>query len=309
MALTIDAMYSVRFGLKLSLPQIVQDNIAKLRITPVPYKPVRTFTRHTYKARNNAAATAVQNENWRQSALIDIVRKVRERDDAEYSEVFGIFNKISPGNLEKLSNDAIVIIQKRDEQFRLRITTLLFHRSITNPAFSGIMSECALRINEVIPGISEDLQSQIEMFPKLYDMTETVTFPENGAEDRDNKIVEWTKQKEKRRGYAKFMMELYSKNLIREEAVNDALNQVVRELNETARQKSSEQTIENTTQFVEFIFEISKKVKGELKQKLKASVEEIFKVSKEDFKTTYVSMNMKSKFRLEDALKELNKKE
>jgi hypothetical protein len=309
MALTIDAIYSIRFGPKRALPLSIQSNIARLRITPVPYRPVRKFTRHSYNSRQSNVSNPSHQENWRQSALVDIVRKVREKDDAEYSEIFSIFNKISPGNLERLSGDAIVIMQKRDEQFRLRITTLLFDRAITQPSFSTIMADCAFRINEVIPGVSEDLQSHIEMFPKLYDMTETITFPESGAEGYDDKIVLWMKQKEKRRGYAKFMMELYGKSLIDGDVVKTALDQVVKELNETARQKSSEQTIENTTQFVEFIFEISKKVKGELKTQLKTSVEEIFKVSKEEFKTTYPSMNMKSKFKLEDALKELNKKE
>lgn len=308
MALTIDAVYSVRFGPKLDLPAIIQSNIAKLRITPVPYKPVRKFTRHSYNSRNSAP-TGTQAENWRQNILVEYVRKVREKDDPEYNEVFSIFNKISPGNLERLTADAIVLIQKRDEQFRLRISTLLFNRAITQPSFSTIMSDCAFRINEVIPGLAEDLQSQVELFPKLYDMTETITFPEAGAEGFDDKVILWMKQKEKRRGYAKFMMELSAKNLIKEDTVKDALNQVVRELNETARQKSSEQTIENTTQFVEFVFETSKKVKGELKDQLKKSVEEIFKVSKEEFKTIYPSINMKTKFKLEDALKELNKKE
>jgi hypothetical protein len=308
MALTIDAIYSVRFGPKLSLPQIIQENIAKLRITPVPYKPVRKFVKHSYNNRNNSSNSA-QAENWRQNVLADFIRKVKEKDDPEYTEVFSIFNKISPGNLDRLSGDAILLIQKRDEQFRLRVSTLLFNRAITQPAFSTIMSECAFRINEVIPGVSEDLQSQIEMFPKLYDMTETAIFPEAGAEGFDDKVIAWMRQKEKRRGYAKFMMELYSKNLIKEDAVKDALTQVIREFNDTAKQKLSEQTLENSTQFVEFIFETSKKVKGELKEQLKTSIEEVFKVSKEEFKTVYPSINMKTKFKLEDALKELNKKE
>jgi hypothetical protein len=252
---------------------------------------------------------STQSENWRQTALVDLVRKVREKDDAEYSEIFSIFNKISPGNLERLSADAIVIMQKRDEQFRLRIITLLFDRAITQSAFSTIMSECAFRINEVIPGVSEDLQTQIEMFPKLYDMNQTVIFPDSEDKEFDEKVIIWTKQKEKRRGYAKFMMELYSKNLIKENAVKDSLTQVAKELNETARQKVSEQTTENTTQFVEFIFEISKKVKGELKEELKTAIDEIFKTPKEEFKATFPSINMKTKFKLEDALKELNKKE
>jgi hypothetical protein len=308
MTLTIDAIYSERYGPKLPLPTIIQNNIAKLRITPVPYRPVRKFTRHTYTPKNSASVST-QSENWRQTALVDLVRKVREKDDAEYSEIFSIFNKISPGNLERLSADAIVIMQKRDEQFRLRIITLLFDRAITQSAFSTIMSECAFRINEVIPGVSEDLQTQIEMFPKLYDMNQTVIFPDSEDKEFDEKVIIWTKQKEKRRGYAKFMMELYSKNLIKENAVKDSLTQVAKELNETARQKVSEQTTENTTQFVEFIFEISKKVKGELKEELKTAIDEIFKTPKEEFKATFPSINMKTKFKLEDALKELNKKE
>lgn len=308
MALTIDAIYSVRFGPKLVLPLVIQNNIAKLRITPVPYKPVRKFTRHSYTPKNNMVAST-QSENWRETALVDLVRKVREKDDAEYSEIFSIFNKISPGNLDRLSADAIVIMQKRDEQFRLRIITLLFDRAITQLAFSTIMADCAVRINEVIPGVAEDLQIQVEMFPKLYDMNETITFPDSEDKQFDDKVIAWTKQKEKRRGYAKFMMELYSKNLIKESAVKDSLTQVAKELNETARQKVSEQTTENTTQFVEFIFEISKKVKGEMKEELKTSVNEILKVSKDEFKTTFPSINMKTKFKLEDALKELNKKE
>lgn len=300
--LTVDAMYSVRFGPKLSLPQIVQDNIARLRITPVPYRPVRTFVRHTYK---NRGTTATQSENWRQAALVDIVRKVKEREDPEYSEIFGIFNKISPGNLEKLSGDAIVFMQKRDEQFRLRVSALLFDKAITQPPFSAVMAECAYRINEVIPGVSEDLQSQIEMFPKLYDMTETITFPEFGTDGFNDKVVLWMKQKEKRRGYAKFMMELFAKNLITEDVVKSALDQVVRELNDLARQKATEQTTENTTQFVEFLFETSKKVKGALKDQLKTSVQEILATPKAELP----SLNMRSKFKLEDAFKELNKKD
>lgn len=314
MTLTIDDIYSVRYGPKLSVPPSVQTSIAKLRITPMPYKPVRRFTRHTYRNRfsNNSSSSsnAGQNDNWRDTMLEDIVRKVKVKDDPEYSEIFGIFNKISPGNVEKLSGDAIIIMQKRDEEFRLRVTTLLFDRSVTQPTFSAVMAVCAAKLNEIIPGVAEDIQSHIQMFPKLYDMSETITIDIATITDpQDEQLVKWTKQKEKRRGYATTMIELYANNLIKEESVKEALDQIVKELNETLKQKATELTTENVTQFVEFIFETSKKIKGELKQQLKVLIEEIFKVPKEEFKTTYPSINMKTKFKLEDALKELNKKE
>ena len=307
--LKVADIYAVRFGTKLSLPKIVQDNIAKLRITPAPYKPVRLFAnKGTYRNRHhnhNKNSEADSKDDWRRSVLENIVRKVKERDDPEYSEIFSIFNKLSPGNVEKLSADAVAYIQKRDETFRLRVTALLFDKAITQPSFSSIMSECARLLNIVIPEVGDDLQIQVSMFPKLYDMSETIVFPETGEENFDDKVIAWMKQKEKRRGYAKFMMELYAKELIKEDIVKQALDQVINELNETAKQPKKPQTEENTGQFVEFVFETSKVIKGELKQALAESVQKILAVPKAEVP----SLNMRCRFKLEDALKELNKKE
>jgi hypothetical protein len=302
MALVIADVYSVRFGAKLSLPKIVQDNIARLRITPAPYKPVKLFT---HKGAYRPRFTRPDNENWRQNALMDIVRRVKEREDPEYSEIFSIFNKIAPGNIEKLSESAVGYIQKRDETFRLRVTALLFDKAITQPSFSGVMAECARLLNIAIPEISDDLQVQISMFPKLYDMSETITFPDSTQQGFNDKVIEWMRQKEKRRGYAKFMMELHNKDLIKEDIVKQGLDQVLVELNDTARQPSSEKTVENTGQFVEFIFETSKTVKGGLRETLRESVKTILALPRPDLP----SLNMRCRFKLEDAFKELNKKQ
>lgn len=303
MALSVADVYSVRFSMKLALPKLVQDSIARLRITPAPYKPVKLFAnKGSYNRRFN---NRTDSENWRKNTLVDIVRRVREREDPEYSEIFSIFNKISPGNMEKLSADAVGYIQKRDDTFRLRVTALLFDKAITQPSFSAIMAECARLLNIAIPEIGDDLQVQVSMFPKLYDMTETVVFPESDDSDFDNKVIVWMKQKEKRRGYAKFMMELYNKELIKEDVVKQALDQVIVELNDTIRQPGKEKTTENASQFVDFVFELSKTVKGGLKQSLRDSVEKVLAIPRADVP----SLNMRSRFKLEDAFKELNKKE
>lgn len=311
MVLTIDEIYLVRYGPKLPVPPAVQTSIAKLRITPMPYKPVRQFTRHTYRNRNhNTSSSASSSDNWRERALVDIVRKVREKDDIEYSQIISIFNKVSPGNVEKLSGDAIVLMQKRDEEFRLRVSALLFNRSITEPTVSVIMADCAQRISVVIPGIAEDIQTQIEMFPKLYDMSETIVIDIASITDpQDERLVQWTKQKDKRRAYARFMLELNVKELINESVVKQSLEQIVTDFNETAKQPKSTYTESNVTQLVEFMFEASKKLKGELKEYLKVNIEEVLKVPREELKVKFPSMNMKTKFALEDALKALNKKE
>lgn len=301
MSLTVVDVYNVRFGPKLPLPKSVQDNIGRLRITPVAYKPVRNFVRNG-GPRHRTPATVI--DNWREKALVDMVRRVREREDPEYSDIFSIFNKLALSNLDKLSHDAIELIQKRDEQFRLRVTTLLFDKAITQSAFSTVMAECAYRLNTVIPEISEDLQIQISMFPKLYDLSDTVTFPDASEDGFEDKVVAWMKQKDKRRGYAKFMMELFVKELIPETMVRGAFEQVVKELNQLAKYPSTERTTENTTQFVEFLFECSKTAKGTLKEYLREEVQTLLKIPRAELP----SVNMRCRFKLEDALKLLEKK-
>jgi hypothetical protein len=305
MAMSIADVYAVRFCAKLSLPKIVQDNIGKLRITPAPYKPVKLFTHKGAYRHNPRFNSKVETEDWRKTALMDIVRRVKEREDPEYSEIVGIFNKISPGNLEKLSADAVGYIQKRDDTFRLRVSALLFDKSITQPSFSGIMAECARLLTIAIPEIEEDLQTQVAMFPTLYNMEETITYPEASEDDFDNKVIAWMKQKEKRRGYAKFMMELHGKDLIKEDIVKQALDQVIVELNDTIRQPAKEKTIENASHFVDFLFELSKTIKGPLKESLRTSVEGVLAIQRPEVP----SLNMRCRFKLEDAFKALNKKE
>jgi hypothetical protein len=303
MTLTVADVYSSRFCAKLPLPYSVQDNIGKLRITPAPYKPVKLFNhRGAYRNHNKHNNTA-ESENWRQIALMDIIRRVKEREDPEYSEIFSIFNKISPGNIEKLSADAVGYIQKRDETFRLRVTALLFDKAITQPSFSSVMAECARLLNFAIPEIGDDLQVQVSMFPKLYDMNDTVTFPESSDSEFDNKVILWMKQKEKRRGYAKFMMELHNKELIKEDIVKQGLDQVIAELNDTIRQPTKEKTVENASQFVDFLFELSKTIKGSLKENLKTSVHSVLEIPRPEVP----SLNMRCRFKLEDTFKELNK--
>lgn len=303
MAITVVDVYSVRFGNKLPLPKIVQEYIAKLRITPAPYKPVRVFKRNHHKHHNNVNA-----QDWdriRETAIEDYVRKIKQQDDKEYAEIFRILNKVAPSNVEQLAAEAIDLIQKRDNDFRLRISILLFDKAITQPAFSGVMAECARFLNMAIPEIADDLQIQITMFPRLYNMNETITIPESTDPTYDDKIIAWTKQKDKRRGYAKFMMELFIKELIKEEVVKQSLDSVLAELDQTAKQPKTPLTEENVSQFVTFIFETSKIVKGDLKQSLADSTQKILAIPKAELP----SLNMRSKFKLEDALKELNKKE
>jgi hypothetical protein len=295
MALTVSAIYSVREMAKLPLPKLVQDNIAKLRITPMVFKPFHKPAARPFHPKKSQA-----NDNWRERMLVDIVRRVKEREDPEYSDIFGILNKITASSVEKLTRDAIERIQKRDETFRLRIATLLFDKAITNHGFASVTAESARIMVAEIPDMKEDIQTQVSMFPKLYNMTETLTFPTSADAEFDNKVIEWTKQKEKRRGYAKFLMELCLRELVSDECVKSGLRDVLNELNDVAKQPRTAQTEENVNQYAVFLYESAKLAKSSsIRSCIADSLKSILAIDK----TLLPSLNMRCRFKLEDAFK------
>lgn len=297
MALTSNLIFSVRSLPKLPLPLKIQEKISKLRLNPVPYKPRITHSRHT---RSNAS----NSENWRETKLIDF-KKITKNDDTDYNSIISFINKIAPSNVDKLSAEAIDILQKRDEEFRLSVSLLLFNKAITQPEFISVMVKFSAKINDTIPEIGEDFVTQVAMFSRLYDMEQTVLFPSSDSSDFDDKVIEWTKQKEKKRGFAKFIMELFESGVIPEESVLSVLREVVSEINETARQPQNNQIVENVKSFSIFLFESSKILKGGIKEYLKESISSLIAVPKEQVP----SLNMFSRIKLENALKELNKED
>jgi hypothetical protein len=294
MSLTVAQVYGVRFAEKLSLPKIVQDNIARLRITPVAFKPYRPPVRAPYRPKPV--------ENWRENALVEAVRRVKERDDPEYDEVFSSLNKIAPRTLDKLSEKIVLNIKKRDEIFRLRITTLLFDMAISQSGYAILMSDCAKKLASEVPEIKEDLVTQTEMFPKLYNMTETLTYPSSEEAGYADKVVEWMRLKDKRRGYAKFMTQLFVRELVSEQMVGECMTHVSADLIGMAKQEKSEQSEENTTQYVDFLFETAKILPSsakDLRTLMKAFIQTVLSIPRSDLP----SLNMRSRFKLEDAMK------
>jgi hypothetical protein len=294
MSLTVAQVYGVRFGEKLSLPKIVQDNIARLRITPVAFKPFRPPPKAAYRPK--------QSDNWRENALVEAVRRVKERDDPEYDEVFSSLNKLAPRTLDKLSEKIVANIKKRDDIFRLRVTTLLFDMAISQSGYAVLMSDCAKKLVAEIPDIREDLVSQTLMFPKLYNMTETLVYPSSEEAGYADKVVEWMKLKDKRRGYAKFMTQLFVRELVDEKTVGECMTHVSADLTAMAKQPKTEQSEENTTQYVDFLFETAKILPTsakELRTLMRGFLNSVLSIPRTDLP----SLNMRSRFKLEDAVK------
>jgi hypothetical protein len=279
MAVSVADMYALRQCAKIMLPSTIEETIGKLRRTAMVFKPV-------YRSQKRPVRT----DNWREKSLIEYVRRVKEREDPEYSDVFSIFNKITESSCEKLSNDVIALIQKRDEGFRLRVCTLLFDKAITNHMFASVMADCAAILQKNIPEVVDDMGIQISMFDTLYNMNDTVT--------NDN-IIEWTRQKEKRRGYAKFVTELYIRQLISDECVEKGLFDVFTELVSLLSEAKTPQVEENIHQCAVFLFETVKLIPTtniQSRNLVRTTITDILLSNPSSF-------SMKTKWKLEDALK------
>jgi len=298
MNLSVAQIYSVRFGTKLPLPRVVQDNIAKLRITPAAYKPSRPHHGkygHKSHGRNGF-------DNWRVKSIANFISRIRDNEDPDYNEVFTNLNKVSASNLDKCSTEINQIIGKRDQEFRLRVSALLFNKAISESLFANVMADCAVKLNTVHSEIKDDLILQANMFPTLYDVNTTLQFPVTDDPAYDEKVVEWMRQKDKRRGFAKFLTQLYIRDLITELIMLKSLEQVISEMKELSKQPKTQATDENVTQFVDFLYESSKLLvskTGPVKDLIKSSLVEILATPKADVP----SLGMRSRFRLEDTLK------
>jgi hypothetical protein len=286
-------MYSLRYSEKLVLPEIIKQSILKLRLVPASYRPLRGFRKEVKK---------IESGNWREKILIDCVRKVREVLDKDYDEIFKILNIISGATLDNLSKRAIEILKSRDQEFRLRVTTLLFDKSIKGSVYASIMSEFAKKLNEELPEISEDLEIQVKMFGTIYDMNETLLFPSLSDPSFDDKVVAWSKQKDIRRGYSRFLTNLYIRNLVSGNVLHESMNKVIVDLEDAIVQPKTDKMEENITQYADFLYEIAKllpKTAVELRGLIQIRLDSILKRPRTDFP----SLNMRSRFKLEDTFK------
>jgi hypothetical protein len=283
-------LYSMRFIQKIDLPEIIKQNISKLRLVPASYRPARYVKK------------VVEQTNWREKVLIEYVRRIRETEDPDYDQMFAIFNKVAKANLEPLSQEAIGILKKRDQEFRLRVSTLLFDKAIKGSFYAGIMSELAVKLNSAIPEISEDLSAQASMFGTLYDMSGTLVFPRADEAGFEDKIVAWSKQKDVRRGYSRFLTHLYTVQLIPSKILHESMQKVLGDLDDTVVQAKTELSEENVTQYADFLFEIAKllpKTAVELRGLIQTRVDTVLKRPRSELP----SLNMRSRFKLEDTYK------
>ena len=289
MALDVASLYAARALPREPLSELIISTIAKLKIS---FKP--PFRRPAF--RNNKRETD-DISNWREHAMVDMVRKVREKDDADYSDAIGFINKMTKQNFAKMIASLLEKLDKRKEDnlFRLRVTTLLFDNGVRQTFFAPMMADAYAEISKVYPDALQDLLTQASMFETLYDASKVVNVPLSTEPGYDEAILAWTKQKDTKRGFAIYVAELYSRGLIPADLMNGFVKTVMSDLKESIRHPKIGSNEEHVDALVRFVFAVTSKVDPAFKNDIRAVLATP--------KIETPSLNMKSRFKLDDALK------
>jgi hypothetical protein len=268
-------------------PSLGDDILALISKLKISFKPAfRRGPPHGRRPAGHGAET-----NWREAALVDAIRKVREKDDADYDEISAAINKLSKANYTKLMTDVLARLKKRDEPFRLRVTTLLFDRGVRQTFFATLMADAYKDIAAAHPEALQDLAIQTAMFDTLYDTGNVTIVPASTDPGYNDAIIAWTKQKETKRGFAVYVSELYTRGLVPEETMMGFLRTVMDELGASIRAPKTNASEEHVDALVRFLFAVASKVP------LRALLAGVLAVPKAETP----SLNMKSRFKLEDA--------
>lgn len=279
----VSSIYALRPSVKQPLPDSVVEIFSKLRTSfrPVFRRPVRR-------------EPPIEAANWRQNVLVETLRKVREKDDADYDEINAAINKLSKPTYSKLTDLIKSKIAARDAMFRLRVTTLLFDRGIRQNFYASMLADLYLDIVKSEEDARADLATQVAMFDSLYDTSAVTIVPSSTDSGFDAALITWTKQKETKRGFAVYTAELYSRGLIPEETMAAFVSTIVDDLRETIVQAKTPPTEEHVDHLVRFLAAVAPKVK-----EVKPMVAVILALPR----PSTPSLCMKSRFKLEDVAK------
>ena len=279
----VQSIYAARALPRAELSPAIADIISRLKLS---FKPI--FRKPMVPRRKQE-----EPGNWRESALVDVVRKVREKDDADYDAVSSAINKLSKANYAKLSGEVLGLLAKRDGLFRLRVTTLLFDRGIRQPFFAPILADLYADLLKANADVAGDLSIQMQMFDVLYDTGNVTMIPSADDAGYDAAVIAWTKQKELKRGFAVYLGELYSRGLLSQETMTQYMTTILDDLRERIKTPKSKLKEEHVDALVRFVFAVAGKVD------VRTTIRELLALPRPETP----NLTMKSRFSLEDALK------
>jgi hypothetical protein len=244
--------------------------------------------------------SAENDENWRRELLADLKATIRNKDDPDYEAIIGIVNRIVASNLVEKASNILDVITKRqeDEKFRMRAVNLMFDRGVTTPFYAKVMADLFEKLTETNSGIRDDLQVYCSMdtFTKLFDDATLIVFPETSDPEFNEKVCQWTKQKERRRGFGIFATELYLRGLVPDTLINEALMSVIQDLENNIKKPANKILTESIDQIITFMAEISKLTEVSI---IREESQRILSNPKADCH----NLGMRSRFKLEDCIR------
>ena len=280
----IATFYSLRSNARSALDEGIRTIISKLKIS---FKP--SFRRPMIRR-----APAEEASNWRELAMLAVHRKVREKDDPDYDEVNAFLNKLTKQTYDKMMVAIMEKLDKRDSMFRLRVTTLLFDRGVLQTFYAPLMADAYKDIASAYPDARQDLMVQVMMFDTLYDNANVTIVPAHTDPGYNEAILAWYKQKEKKRTFAVYVAELFSRGLVPQELMSAFVKTIVDDLKESVRQLKTPTAEEHVDALVRFVFAVAAKV-----PEVKDPVKLVLAIPKAETPC----LNMKSRFKLDDSLK------
>lgn len=285
----VATLYSLRSEPMVPIPEATIAIIAAMRRTPVSYKPA-AHVRGRYRKTTPRVA-----ENWRTKAILETHRRLKEREDPDYDVVVTSVNKLSREHFDVMVRDTLEVLAKRDETFRLRVSALVFDRGILQNFFAPLIAKFVKALVEKNPDMRDDIAIQVDMFDTLYDAANITIVPPSTDPTYDDAIIAWTKQKEKKRGFAVMVGELYANGLVTFETMRGIMQGVINDLEASSKQTKTPATEEHVDHLVRFLFAVATHVKGHMVDR----ITDVLNIPR----TNVPSLTMKSRFKLEDALK------
>jgi hypothetical protein len=249
-ALTPLNMYALRNTNLRSIPQCVQDIISTMQLAPVS---------QIFKKKLLSNKPRPDRGNWRHAAFVQLKATVLKKDDPDYETVLGLTNKVSVSTVSSVAKSISDTITRRedDDIFRLRVVNLLFSRGVSMQFFSKLMANLFELIHVSHPQVKEDLQASCSTttFNEMFDMSSTVVYPSVDDPKYDDKLCEWMKKREIRKGFGMFATELHLRGLVDEETILSAIKSSLMEIEESIRLTNDKIVIESVDQLATLMFE------------------------------------------------------
>jgi hypothetical protein len=259
MTMTPTDIYALRTTNLLPVPEQVLDMISSMQLVPVaPVYPKKSaYKKHT--------VTSEKASSWRSDVIVSFKKTHFKHEDPDYNVILGITNKVSSSSLSSSIETISEILMKRKEEqdFRLRIVTMLFNRGVSMPFYSKLMANMFELLHSKFSEILDDLQysCSIDCFHKMFEHSETLTSPSFDDPDYDDKLCKWVKSRELRRGFGMFVTELHVRGLVDNEVIVEAIKVATDELEDTVRKHNDKTMSETVDQLITLLFETCKILK------------------------------------------------